>query len=164
MDTIQLKKILENDFITKSSFQGVYASDQLQLLQKPNRLPACYVINEDPASKPGSHWVALYLMPNGDVEYFDSYGDVPIKPIEQFARRLAKTNVWYNTKQLQSFETRACGPFCIFYLLQRNSGRSMNDIVFRYFTTNSAKLLLNDYFVRDFVCQRYQIHLTIPVG
>ena len=73
MNSFQLKRILETDVMTKHAFQGVYASDQLKQIPKPSTLPATYVINEDPASKPGTHWVALYVDHYGYAEYFDSY-------------------------------------------------------------------------------------------
>ena len=164
MDSNQLKNILKSDIMTKHSFQGVYASDQLKQISKPTQLPASYIINEDPATKSGSHWVALYIDKNKHVEYFDSYGKLPIKPIETFLRRLSREPNTYNSKQLQSFETQTCGPFCIFYLLQREQGFTLEKMIQMYFTTNASKLLLNDYFVRDYVCRRYQVHLTIPMS
>ena len=164
MDSFQLKRVLEADALTKSSFRGVYASDQLRALPKPLHLPASYVINEDIASEKGSHWVVLYINEHRKAEYFDSYGEPPIKPIQRFIRRLTWSPSTRNNVQLQNFNTQTCGPFCLLYLVRKAQGYSLENMIQTYFTTNTSKLLQNDYLVRNFVCQCYQVHLTIPIG
>ena len=145
MDSIQLKRILETDSMTMHSFQGVYASDQLKQIQTPVYFPASYVINEDPSTKGGSHWIALYIG-HQTVEYFDSYGQPPIPSIKKCIGRLSQQQVSHNEKQLQSFQTQTCGPFCIFYLIKKQEGSSLEKMIRTYFTTNPSKLLMNDYY------------------
>ena len=164
MNSFQLKRVLETDVMTKHAFQGVYASDQLKQIPTPSTLPATYVINEDPTSKLGTHWVALYVDHYGYAEYFDSYGLKPIASIAKFINRISDSMSSQNQLQLQSFQTQTCGPFCIFYLIQRHQGYTLDKMIRTFFTSHRSRLLMNDYLVRDYVCHRFQIHLTVPIA
>ena len=73
MNTLPIECLLKNDSKTKSIFKKVCALDQLE---KPT-FPSAYVINSDPSSEPGKHWVAVYFDKRGRVEYFDCYGLSP---------------------------------------------------------------------------------------
>ena len=70
MNTLQIERLLKKDLKSKTIFKKVCALDQLE---KPT-FPSAYVINSDPSSKPGEHWVAVYFDKRGRGEYFDSYG------------------------------------------------------------------------------------------
>ena len=128
--------------MTKHAFQGVYASDQLKQIPKPSTLPATYAINEDPTSKPGTHWVALYVDHYGYAEYFDSYGLKPIASIVKFINCISDSMSSQNltTKksylQLQSFQTQTCGLSCRFYLIQRHQGYTLTKMIRMFFTSN----------------------------
>ena len=73
MNTLQIERLLKKDLKSKTIFKKVCALDQLE---KPT-FPSAYVINSDPSSKPGEHWVAVYFDKRGRGEYFDSYGLPP---------------------------------------------------------------------------------------
>ena len=73
MNTLQIERLLKKDWKTKNIFKKVCALDQLE---KPT-FPSAYVINSDPSSEPGEHWVAVYFDKRGRGEYFDSYGLPP---------------------------------------------------------------------------------------
>lgn len=51
-------------------FQGVVAADEQRRLAPGESL----VTNLDKRGEPGSHWVALYGLANGDVAVYDSFG------------------------------------------------------------------------------------------
>ena len=70
MNTLQIERLLKKDLKTKKIFKKVCALDQLE---KPT-FPSAYVINSDPSSEPGEHWVAVYFDKHGREEYFDTYG------------------------------------------------------------------------------------------
>jgi hypothetical protein len=53
------------DSICRQIFQGVFSADTLP--SKP-RLLVC------PSTKPGRHWIAIYVDEDGGREYFDSFG------------------------------------------------------------------------------------------
>ena len=70
MNILQIERLLKKGLKSKTIFKKVCALDQLE---KPT-FPSAYVINSDPSSKPGEHWVAVYFDKRGRGEYFDSYG------------------------------------------------------------------------------------------
>lgn len=111
---------------------GVYASDCLPLKIAPN---TAIVVNTDPHTKQGTHWVAFYLDSNGHLEFFDSFGQPPsVADHMIFTRR----NGWrfnFNSKQLQGQHSLMCGHFCLTYLLFRACGASMREFQLM-FTSN----------------------------
>ena len=58
MNTLQIKRLLKKDLRTKTIFKKDYALDQLE---KPT-FPSGYIINSDPSSENGEHWVAVYFV------------------------------------------------------------------------------------------------------
>ena len=70
MNILQIERLLKKGLKSKTIFKKVCALDQLE---KPT-FPFAYVINSDPSSEPGEHWVAVYFDKRGRGEYFDSYG------------------------------------------------------------------------------------------
>ena len=76
------------------------------------------IINSDPHTKDGSHWLAFHFEPKSSKAfYFDSYGHPPYNPHTQaFIRR--NCTVWdYNTIQLQGPTILVYGKyFCLFAL------------------------------------------------
>ena len=73
MNSLQIECLLKNDSKIKSVFKKVCALDQLE---KPT-FPSAYVINSDPSTEPGEHWIAVYFDKHGRGKYFDSYGLPP---------------------------------------------------------------------------------------
>ena len=129
MNNLSITKVLENDIDTKSSFKGVFASDTCPRTLQRGR---CYVINTDPVTFPGRHWVCVYVpQGKGSVEYFDSYGRPPTT-VPGIANVLRNRNVIHNTKQIQSLYSDVCGHYCIYFLKQRCVGRSMHHIVNKF--------------------------------
>ena len=71
MDTLELERAIGQDPWAEEQFSGVYPRDRLP---KTVRYPCAMILNTDPASEPGVHWVAVYFAEDGKGEYFDSYG------------------------------------------------------------------------------------------
>ena len=119
MNTTQLERVMGSDPFGKQQFRGVYAADQLP--RKVTQYPSAYIANTDPASMPGTHWVAFYFINKEKSEFFDSYGNPPDfygKNFEQFLKN--NSSHWtFNHKTLQSLTSKVCGQFCLFYLLHR---------------------------------------------
>jgi hypothetical protein len=53
----QLDEILRRDAFTKKIYLGTFARDEL--VPSPP-YPSCFIINTDPRSRSGGHWLALY--------------------------------------------------------------------------------------------------------
>jgi len=79
--------------------------------------PSAYVINSDPSSKPGEHWIAVYFDKNIKAEYFDSYGLSPdMLDFTDFMN--ANSISWvYNKKTLQSLFYKYVELLCVFYFI-----------------------------------------------
>ena len=127
MDTMQNKNVMKNNIKTKQYFRGVFASDKLPKTKISK--PSCFIVNTDPSSKPGTHWVAIYFPKTGNAEYFDSFGMQPkIKSILKFIS-VNNKNYTFNKIQLQNVFSAACGNYCCEYLLHRCMGKSRSSFL-----------------------------------
>lgn len=138
MNTIEILECLKT--IAKKSYTyGVYPSDKLPSAVKK---PSIIVCNIDPSYKPGSHWIAIYISKNNEIEYFDSYGMSPKNIyIKSFLNKLSKKFI-YNNYRLQSDFSTLCGNYCCVYLYFKTKNKSLQDFL-KYFTKHKY-LHLND--------------------
>ena len=95
------------------------------------RASECGVVNNEdiPGIYGGTHWVAYYNDPKyRTVEFFDSFGLPPAQEIESY---LASSNkvIEYNASQIQDKNSVLCGHFCIYYIKERNKGKSPAEII-----------------------------------
>lgn len=135
MLTSQLQKALQFHPQTKSVFAGVYARNRIPKVPTQKRL--AYIINTDPAHKPGKHWVAFFLT-RKTVYYFDPYGIPP----QGFHRILqSRKNVQYFGKRLQGMG-RMCGHYCLYFILTKQ-------------TTHSLKIFGSDLNANDRIVKRF---------
>ena len=156
MNTRQLEKIFSTGKITKNQFHGVFASDELP--KTVQDYPSAYVANVDPSDQPGSHWIAFYFDKNKEGEFWDSYGQHPENYVKTFINflQINSTNWSMNHKMLQSLDSSVCGEFCVFYLVHRCRGISLNTVVNHF----SNKKRLNDSIVYEFVNRHYPFVLA----
>lgn len=152
MNSIQISKALKKDPVTRRFFIGVFSCDQLP--QKLYKYPMCLIVNTDPYSKPGKHWLAMYIPSPATLEFFDSYGHPPSYfkgPISRFSSRFQYMN--YNDVPLQSEFSAVCGQYCIYFLYSRCRGRNLKSIV-KSFHSNSE---YNDIRVYSFVKKKFRM-------
>jgi len=132
------------------TFGEVIPADQLPIEPK-NKF---YVVNNDPSTKPGRHWLAVYM---GQVpEFFDSLGQSPSSYNKDFENFLINhgPNYKYNTMRIQNDGSDMCGGYCIYYIILRNLGYSMKEVVNTFSSVsledndNKVKLFLREYFKR----------------
>ena len=124
MNTLQLRAWLRRHDLTTSCVTcGVHASDQLP---KTVEIPSIHIVNTDPSTESGEHWVAVYFGLDA-TEYFDSYG-LPPPPTKNFLTFLG-AHYDYNPVQLQGVLATTCGHYCLFYLRHRCRGFTMREIV-----------------------------------
>jgi hypothetical protein len=145
MNVVDIETILCNDAYVCPIFAGCFSSDAL--CDVTVDYPSAYVWNYDPSHEPGTHWVAVFITEDGKGEYFDSYGLAPL--ISEFSTFLNDNTLSWriNGRTLQGPTSHVCGHYCIFYLLHRCRGRSMDSIV-AMFGDNTDK---NDDSVERFV-------------
>ena len=72
LNTFQLTAALQKNPITKKCFDGVYPRDILNSIKKT---PWMIIVNTDPSTKSGKHWILLYFDARGCVKIFDSLGN-----------------------------------------------------------------------------------------
>jgi hypothetical protein len=125
-------------------FIGTFAADQMPTIQQ---YPCAFVVNLDPKSKPGSHWMAYYFTADGQGEYFDSYGQQPIGRFLTYLKKNCDGWVSSNT-QVQNHASSTCGQYCIMFIYFRARGISMKQFL-SYFS--SRDFAYNDSLVVELV-------------
>ena len=130
MNTQQIEQKLMSDQATSEYFIGVFAADQLPTV-KINQDVWLLICNCCPINMPGEHWIALFGNARQEIEMFDSFGFSPnvYDGVHQFIREQHPTLLRYNTHQLQSLDSDACGPYCILYAYYRSRGWTLDSIV-----------------------------------
>lgn len=140
MNSLQIEHALRR----VEGFAGVYPSDCLPQFVHHNSF---YVVNFDPSSLPGSHWVAVDFK-NG--VYFDSYGLPPLVPsIAKFIRR--NCTFWtFNKTQLQDDESAVCGQYVCMFVHQTSRGVSLKQFVDQFNRGRRPDTLVVSMFRRTF--------------
>src|SRR3981189_1256574 len=112
--TSDLHMVMKRD----PAFLGVFALDKVPLIVKKGYVK--FIINLDPATKPGSHWVAIWRKGNTGY-YYDSFGLIPPPALE--AWQIRNSDSWiYNSVLIQSPTGKtACGYLCISFLTNKFS-------------------------------------------
>ena len=117
-------------------FRGIYSRDGLPGgSASPQNPPAgtnkigkeCGIINLDDIRGPGPHWVC-YRNLDSVVEYFDPFGLImPNEVLKYFVA--ANKPVVYSIDEIQNRSTVLCGYWCLYYLLERQKGKSILDVI-----------------------------------
>jgi hypothetical protein len=111
--TSELHGVMKRD----PSFLGVFAIDKIPpAVDKSKNLKI--IINLDPSTKPGSHWVAIWRK-NTTSYYFDSFGRPPPKSIEDWLIRNSDSWAYNKTKMQSDNDKTACGYLCISFLTKK---------------------------------------------
>ena len=142
MDSTVIDKVLRKNC---AIYRGVFACDELPVIDVR---PTVIVVNTDPASRPGQHWICVYFDEDGYGEFFDSFG---LQPKRVFDRYMDKYCIaWtFNKKQLQSLVSRFCGHYCIWYCMMKFRKVALTVLV----NAMSNDTGLNDFLVHRFACK-----------
>lgn len=146
MNTYEISKCLK--IVHHSIITNVFAANRLPIYMTP---PVYLICNLDPDTKPGSHWIAIFINANGIGEYFDSFGRKP----ESYQLAFLKRNAirWtYNSKVIQNFFSSLCGEYCLMYLYLKYRGICMRNFenIFTGDTYNNDVLLKGMF--KSFFC------------
>lgn len=130
MDDLTITRILTRKR-NNIHFNGVFGSDEISNIEV-KYFPSCYIFNEGKfETGKGTHWVAVYIDEDGSLDYYDSYGKKPLIPeIKSFVKGY---KMRFNDVQVQSYDSSVCGQHCIFFLVKRSKGHSIDSIVKTYF-------------------------------
>lgn len=126
--------------------------------------PFMVCMNTDDSTKPGAHWIGLYIARHGaELEMFDSYGlpfDVYPKYIRDFAIR-NDLRIVQTRKMLQSPFTKVCGHYVVAYMFYRLRGCSRASYYARFSNDlfKNDKLvyyIVNKIFIKRISCKYFQ--------
>ena len=142
LDSLFLKKVVKNI----PGFLGVFPLDFLRNITFTR--PACFIINLDVSSQPGSHWIAINVRAS-TIEIFDSLGLDPTswyrKPLFLllFLRKFSYSHKILISPQIQPSYSNFCGFYALFYVLfqQKFSFKKLCDYFSPDLTVNDNKLL-----------------------
>jgi Ulp1 family protease len=96
-------------------------------------------MNTDPSTRPGEHWVVLFVNKENKLEYFDSFAHPPL--YEEIGNLMEINNVKefkYNTRPLQNVMSSTCGVYCILFVKLRCEGLSFDGFI-DFFSNNTIK-------------------------
>ena len=101
-------------------FRGVFSRDNLP---KQIKNKECGIVNLDTHIGQGTHWVC-YRNVDRFCEYFDSFGlSMPLEG-EKYMSTSGK-QLEYSGDEIQERDSVLCGYWCLYYLLERQKGRSI---------------------------------------
>ena len=129
---------------TNCTFLGCLAADQLSTIQ-PKPFSAV-IINTDPSTKPGRHWVCMFFTHNLGCEFFDSFAQKPKYYNLYWPVWIRKycSSLKCNSRVVQSINANTCGAHCLFFIYHRFTNYSMDDIIKTLYSDN---LTFNDQYV-----------------
>ena len=116
-------------------FRGIYSRDGLPKKIKKE----CGIINLDDKMGPGTHWVCYRWgdaspqnppagMLGDVVEYFDPFGLIMPNEVLNYFHTSGRPIV-YSMDEIQNRDSVLCGYWCLYYLLERQKGNSILDII-----------------------------------
>ena len=121
MNSVQITKILSNNNLTKTVFRGVYACDVIPSIDESTY---AIIVNTDNSSKPGSHWILLYVT-DQTIYFYDSYGrninsDMFPKDFTQYiAKFVDGKTINYNSQIIQGLTSNVCAQHCMYFLFEK---------------------------------------------
>ena len=106
-------------------FRSIYSRDRLpdQIRKKE-----CGIINLDSIEGEGTHWVCYRNIDKQMVEYFDPFGLIMPHEIHHYLATSGK-EVIYSQDEIQNRDTVLCGYWCLYYLIERQKGKSILEVI-----------------------------------
>ena len=121
----------------------ICSSDELNFLLRDNEF---VIVNTDPSSLPGHHWVVFYRNKEGIIQFFDSFGHKPdfytFNFVKFLQRNVFESYYIFNPCTIQSNTSNICGLYCLFFYVYICNDFSFNEFLCQ-FTNNTT---LNDLY------------------
>ena len=126
----EIDKIMEP---YKPIYQGTFMRDELKNLKPASKM--AFIMNTDPSSKEGKHWVACYLDADHDksLEYYDSFGKDPPKGFDRDMKRVVdELHLPYMMKYkvnriVEQKSSDNCGFHSMRFLINRMKGNKFTE-------------------------------------
>jgi hypothetical protein len=118
LSNFDIDEILNHEDI---EYNGIFSKDVL-----PNPLKkGFYIINLADDSEGGSHWTALYKYNDGLYIYYDSFGFICPKDVEE---RMKHGNLIFSNRQIQDINQTSCGYYSIAFIKYMTKNKHKNPI------------------------------------
>jgi hypothetical protein len=153
METYQLKQMLLS---VNCKDVSVLPANGLSIYTKQNFPPVGFaaIINTDPSTEPGEHWICIKVLKETILLLFDSLSSeqhITNKYIRNFRNLFPCLE--RNHGLLQDPFSTSCGLFCVYFFhFHCNEKMSLSEIVEKKFTKN---VIQNECAVLEFVASRY---------
>ena len=122
LSNIDLEDMAEKDGL---DLIGVFSKDRLPT----ERRVGSYIVNmDDYDNSSGSHWISFKIFDNGKAVYFDSFGVIPPKDVDEFLK-IFKPIAW-NNRHIQDIKSENCGRFCLLFIKYFNDFDTKKNDVF----------------------------------
>ena len=123
LSNLDIDKIM----INCTHYRGTFSKDMLP--KRMNKNESIVVNLQDYFAGSGTHWVCVYNEEKSNtVDYFDSFGLVPPIEVIKYVKATNKPLV-YNDSQFQDINSILCGYYCLYYIMERNNGRTAADVL-----------------------------------
>ena len=120
--------------------RGVYSRDGL-----PRKIrKECGIINLDDIQGASTHW-ACYRILDSIVEYFDPFGLIMPNEAREYFNTSGKQIV-YSIYEIQNRSTVLRGYWCLYYLLERQQGSDILDLIHNPYFDNNNSDFIKAYF------------------
>ena len=106
-------------------FRSIYSRDRLPDEIKKKE---CGIINLDSIEGQGTHWVCYRNIDKQMVEYLDPFGLIMPHEIHHYLAKSGK-KVIFSQDEIQNRDTVLCGYWCLYYLIERQKGKSILDVI-----------------------------------
>jgi hypothetical protein len=136
----EVEQILEKYPSTKKYFIGALSFDEFP---KKIKYPCCFVLNTQPRSSSGEHWLALHYNSVGFCTFFDSYAKPPETYNLNIKIQQTSKGYKYNNQIIQG-DSFYCGHYCILFLIFKCLNKENN--FFKLFSSSNFK---NDLFIKN---------------
>ena len=124
-------------------FRSIYSRDRLpdQIRKKE-----CGIINLDSIEGQGTHWVCYRNIDSNMAEYFDPFGLIMPHEIRHYLSTSRKKIV-FSQDEIQNRNTVLCFYWCLYYLIERQKGKSILDVIHHDSFDEDNSDLIKDYFM-----------------
>ena len=124
-------------------FRSIYSRDRL-----PDRIKKkeCGIINLDSIEGSGTHWVCYRNIDKLMVEYFDPFGLIMPHEVSHYLSKSGKKIV-FSQDEIQNRDTVLCGYWCLYYLIERQKGKSILDVIHHEDFDHDNSDFIQDYFI-----------------
>ena len=106
------------------------------------------IVNLDSTIGSGTHWVCYRNIDNNLCEYFDSFGLIMPTEIQTYLRT-SGDKIMYSSDEIQERDSVLCGYWCLYYLLERQKGKSIVDVIHNA-AFSSTDQTVNHRFIIDY--------------